>query len=67
MEVISRDGRLVVMAAIFDLNHHAGFVHWHFFTMSWPNIIAILLTLIVFAVAILVPFPGGHRNRGGRS
>jgi hypothetical protein len=48
------------MAAVFNLNHHAGFAHWHFFSMSVPNIIVIVLSLVVFAVAILAPFPGGR-------
>jgi hypothetical protein len=52
------------MAALLNLNHHAGFAHWHFFAMSVPNIIVIVLTFIVFAVAILAPFPG-TRQRGG--
>jgi hypothetical protein len=52
------------MAALLNLNHHAGFAHWHFFAMSVPNIIVIVLTFIVFAVAILAPFPG-VRHRGG--
>ena len=46
------------MAAIFNLNHHAGYVHWHFFQMSWPNIIAIIAMLVLFVIAILLPFPG---------
>ncbi len=46
------------MAAVFNLNHHPSYVHWHFFLMSVPNIIVIVLMLIVFAVAILAPFPG---------
>ena len=50
------------MAAIFNLNHPAHTVHWHFFTMSVSNVIVIVLMLVVFAVAILAPFPG-HRRR----
>ena len=54
------------MAAIFNLNHHASYIHWHFFQMSVSNILVILLTLVVFAVAILVPFPK-HGPGGGES
>jgi magnesium-transporting ATPase (P-type) len=54
--------RMTMLAAIFNLNHHAGYAHWHFFLMSVPNIIVILLTLVVFVVAILAPFPGSHRK-----
>ena len=48
------------MAAIFNLNHHASYVHWHFFQMSWPNIIVIIAMLVVFALAIAIPFPRSH-------
>jgi hypothetical protein len=51
------------MAAILNLNHHASYVHWHFFQMSVSNVIVIILTLLVFAAAIALPFPG-HRSRG---
>lgn len=53
-------------AAIFNLNHHAGFAHWHFIQLSVPNLIALALMLIVFAVAILAPFPGHQRSGGTR-
>ncbi|HSC01827.1 MAG TPA: hypothetical protein VLC49_00865 [Solirubrobacteraceae bacterium] len=52
------------MAAIVNLNHHANYVHWHFFQMSVSNIVVIVLMVIVFAVAILAPFPG---HVGGKS
>jgi hypothetical protein len=32
--------------------------------MSVPNIVVIVLTLVVFAVAILAPFPGHSRDGG---
>ena len=51
-----------VTAAIFNLNHPAHTVHWHFFTMSVSNVVVIVLMLVVFAVAILAPFP--RRGRG---
>jgi hypothetical protein len=52
------------MAAIFNLNHPAHTVHWHFITLTVANVIVIALMLIVFALAILLPFPGSHRSRG---
>jgi hypothetical protein len=45
------------MAAIFNLNNHAPYVHWHFFQMSLSNVIVIILMVIVFWAAILIPFP----------
>jgi hypothetical protein len=53
-----------VFAAIINLNGHAGFAHWHFFQMSVPNIVVIVLMFVVFAIALLAPFPG-HKKRGG--
>jgi hypothetical protein len=50
-------------AAIFNLNHPAHTVHWHFFTMSVSNVVVIVLMLVVFAVAILAPFPH-HGTQG---
>jgi hypothetical protein len=51
------------MAAVFNLNHHASYVHWHFIQLSVSNLIVIILMLVVFVIAILAPFPG-HRARG---
>lgn len=51
-------------AAIFNLNHPAHTVHWHFFLMSVSNVVVIVVMLIVFVLAILVPFPGhGSKER----
>jgi hypothetical protein len=54
-----------MMGAVFNLNHPAHVVHWHFFQMSVSNIVVILLMLAVFALAIALPFPGAARRRGG--
>jgi hypothetical protein len=54
------------MAAVFNLNHHASYAHWHFFQMSVSNIVVILLMVVVFLAAILAPFPI-HRATGGSS
>lgn len=54
------------MAAVFNLNHPAHYVHWHFIQLSVPNIIVIVLMIVVFFVAILAPFPS-HRASGGSS
>lgn len=54
------NGQADAVAAIFNLNHHAGFVHWHFFLMSWPNLIVIIAMLVLFALAIVLPFPRSH-------
>ncbi len=59
------------MAAVFDLNHHATYVHFHIggggtpffvFDMSLSNIILIGVMLLVFVLAILLPFPHARRT-----
>jgi hypothetical protein len=52
------------MAAIFNLNHPAHTVHWHFFTMSVSNVVVILLMLIVFVLAIAIRFPADRGDVG---
>jgi hypothetical protein len=53
------------MAAIFNLNHPAHTVHWHFITLSVSNVIVIVLMLVVFALAIALRLPGSRE--GGSS
>ena len=53
-------------AAIFNLNHPAHTVHWHFFLMTVSNIVVIVLVLVVFALAVLLPFPGHSRRRAAK-
>ena len=43
--------------AIFNLNGPAHYVHWHFFQMSVANVIVIGLMIVVFILAIVLPFP----------
>ena len=59
------------MAAVFDLNHHATYVHFHIgggstpffvFDMSLSNVILIGVMLLVFVLAILLPFPHARRT-----
>lgn len=52
------------MAAIVNLNGPAHTVHWHFFLLSVSNIIVVVVMLIVFALAILLPFPRHPRDGG---
>ena len=43
--------------AVFDLNGPAHYVHWHFFQMSVANVVVIGLMIVVFILAIVIPFP----------
>ena len=53
---------VTMLGAAFDLSHPAHYVHWHFFQMSVPNVIVISLMILVFILAIALPFPGHGRK-----
>jgi hypothetical protein len=48
---------VLAMAAIFNLNHPAHVVHFWVIQITLANLIVIVLMIIVFALAILLPFP----------
>jgi hypothetical protein len=50
--------------AVFNLDNPARYVNWHFFHMSVANIVVILLMIVVFIAAILLPFPRGRDADG---
>jgi hypothetical protein len=52
------------VAAVFNLNHPAHTLHWHFISLSVSNVVVIVVMLVVFALAIALPFPRSH---GGSS
>jgi hypothetical protein len=67
-----------VTAVIVNLNHHATYVHFHVggghtpffvFQMSLSNVLVIVAMLVLFVLAIVLPFPGGASatRRGGAS
>ncbi len=53
------------MGAVFNLNHPAHTVDWSFVHLSVANVVVIALMVIVFVLAILLPFPGAARRRSG--
>lgn len=54
---------MALLAAVFNLNHPAHTVDWHFIHLSVANVIVIGLMLAVFVLAIALPFPGAARRR----
>jgi hypothetical protein len=54
----------LVIAAIFNLNHHASYAHWHFIDVSVSNILVVVAMLVVFAIAIWVRLPSHDRESG---
>jgi len=55
-----------VMGAIINLNNPAHTVDWHFIHLSVANVVVIVLMLIVFLLAILLPFPGAAEREAAR-
>jgi hypothetical protein len=55
-----------VLGAVFNLNHPAHTVDWNFIHLSVANVVIIGLMLVVFFLAILLPFPGAAARRAAR-
>jgi hypothetical protein len=56
----------LMVAAVFNLNHPAHTVDWEFIHLSVANVVVIGLMLIVFFLAILLPFPGAAKRDAAR-
>jgi hypothetical protein len=58
----------MVLAALFgaliNLSGNGHYIHWGFIQLSVANFVVILLMILVFVLAILLPFP--HRKEGDR-
>jgi hypothetical protein len=50
-----------LIGAVIDLNGRPRYVHSGWFLISWANLAVILLMIVVFALAIVLPFPGGKK------
>jgi hypothetical protein len=57
---------LRVMGALVPLNTLGHYIRWHWIDISVANFVVIVLMVVTFAVALLVPFPGHRRRRGHR-
>jgi hypothetical protein len=44
----------------------ATYLHWGFILISVPNLLVIGLMLVLFAVALVAPFPHGGEDEDGR-
>ena len=54
----------VLLGALINLNGSGRYIHWGFIQMSVANFVVIVLMILVFVLAILLPFP--KRKRGGQ-
>jgi hypothetical protein len=52
-----------LLGALVNLNGSGHYLQWGFIQISLANLVVIALMVIVFVLAILVPFP---KRKGGR-
>ena len=55
-----------LFGALIDLNKPGNYVHWGFIQLSYGNLIVIILMVIVFLLAILIPFKSHKSKEGSR-
>jgi hypothetical protein len=53
-----------IVASLLNLNHPAHYISWHFFQMSVPNMVVIVLMFVVFCAALYLRAPGARKRRG---
>ena len=51
-----------VIGSVFNLNGVGRYVHWGWVQISWANLIVIGAMVLVFLLAITLPFPHGKRH-----
>jgi hypothetical protein len=47
----------VLLGALINLNNSGRYIHWGFIQISVANFVVIILMIVVFVLAILLPFP----------
>lgn len=50
-----------LLASVVDLNHPGHYFHWSIFVISFSNLIIIAVMVLIFGLAILLPFPKDKR------
>lgn len=53
----------MVLLAI-SLNHPAKFFNWGFISISIPNLVMIGIIIVLFALALVLPFPSHDKTKG---
>ncbi len=51
-----------VLGALVNLNGNGHYIHWGFIQLSYANFFLILLMIVVFVLAIVLPFPRRKRR-----
>lgn len=47
-----------MLGAVFNLNGHPHYIHSGWFLISVGNLVVIVAMIVVFVLALLLPFPG---------
>ena len=55
-----------LFASLIDLNHPGHYVHWGAIQISYANLLVIVLMVVVFCAAILIPFKTRRDKGDGR-
>jgi hypothetical protein len=55
-----------LFGSLIDLDKPGNYIHWGFIQMSYGNLIVILLMVVVFLLAILIPFKSHKSKEGDR-
>ncbi len=51
------------LAALIPLDHLGRFIQWHWILISLANLLVIILMVVTFVAALLLPFPGRRRRK----
>jgi hypothetical protein len=54
------------LAGAIDLNGTGHYLSWGVIQISWANAVVILLMIVVFVLALVLPFPGHGSTDGDR-
>ena len=52
----------MIIAGVINLTHPGHYLHWGIIQLSVANLVVIGLMLVVFVLAIAIPFPKGRRR-----
>jgi len=51
-----------VIASVFNLSGPGKYIHWHWIQISVANLVVIGAMILVFVLAVVLPFPHGRRS-----
>ena len=51
---------MITASGVVNLNHPTSYLDWGFIKLSVPNVIVILAMVVLFVLALVLPFPGGE-------